>query len=326
VIRAVLRLAVALLKIWLRPRRPAPAESQQPRIVAPGEPSPRAELALLALLGCASACAVGFVVIYALDLSRLTQWLGLALGLMFAALAAAFVVLGHRLVPQEEIEEDYPPPEREHEQRDVVDIVEQSGVRFTRKRLIKLAALGTGGAVGAALITPAVSFGPVFEVGALARSPWRRGRRLVDERGRPLAADDVEPESFYTAFPEGADREDLAAPLVVVRLDPADLDLPAGREGWAPGGILAYSKICTHAACAISLYRKPKFAPTQPRPALVCPCHYSTFDPATGGTVIFGPAGRPLPQLPLQIDAEGNLRAGGNYSGRTGPSWWGVRH
>jgi len=102
--------------------------------------------------------------------------------------------------------------------------------------------------------------------------------------------------------------------------------LPAGREGWAPRGILAFSKICTHAGCAVNLYRKPKFAPVEPKPALVCPCHYSTFDPADGGSVIFGPAGRPLPQLPLQIDASGDLRAAGNFPQGVGPSWWGVRN
>jgi ubiquinol-cytochrome c reductase iron-sulfur subunit len=56
----------------------------------------------------------------------------------------------------------------------------------------------------------------------------------------------------------------------------------------------------------------------------VCPCHYSTFDPTTGATVVFGPAGRPLPQLPLAIDTDGVLTAGGNYSDAVGPSWWGV--
>jgi ubiquinol-cytochrome c reductase iron-sulfur subunit len=88
---------------------------------------------------------------------------------------------------------------------------------------------------------------------------------------------------------------------------------------------VAYSKICTHAGCAISLYRAPLFQPDEPKPALVCPCHYSTFDPARAGHVEFGPAGRPLPQLPLIVDSAGHLRAGGNYSGKVGPSWSGVR-
>jgi ubiquinol-cytochrome c reductase iron-sulfur subunit len=103
---------------------------------------------------------------------------------------------------------------------------------------------------------------------------------------------------------------------------PGDLK---SRRDWAPNGIVAFSKICTHAGCAIALYRKPTFAPVEPRPALVCPCHYSTFDPADGGKVLFGPAGRPLPQLPLFVDGSGFLRAKGNFDEPVGPSWWGVR-
>jgi ubiquinol-cytochrome c reductase iron-sulfur subunit len=61
-------------------------------------------------------------------------------------------------------------------------------------------------------------------------------------------------------------------------------------------------------------------------PALVCPCHYSTFDPTTGGTVLFGPAGRRLPMLPVEIDGKGFLRAQGNFDEAVGPSWWGVRN
>jgi ubiquinol-cytochrome c reductase iron-sulfur subunit len=113
---------------------------------------------------------------------------------------------------------------------------------------------------------------------------------------------------------------------VVVRLPTAQLRLPDDRRGWAPKGIVAYSKICTHAGCAIALYRKPTFPPVEPRPALVCPCHYSTFDPARAGKVLFGPAGRALPQLPLFVDPAGDLRAAGNFSGPVGPSWWGVRN
>ena len=159
--------------------------------------------------------------------------------------------------------------------------------------------------MGAALVVPAVSLGPILETGKFYDTPWRRGRRLVDDGGRPWRASDIEEKDFYTAFPEGADPEQLGAPVVVVRLKPEALDLPAGRESWAPGGILAYSKICTHAGCAINLYRTPLFPPVEPKPALVCPCHYSTFDPARGAEVIYGPAGRPLPQLPLYVDAEG---------------------
>ena len=110
-----------------------------------------------------------------------------------------------------------------------------------------------------------------------------------------------------------------------MHLNPSSLDLPSGRDDWAPDGLVAYSKICTHAGCAVSLARQPLYPPQSPKPALVCPCHYSTFDPAKGADVIFGPAGRALPQLPLSIDSAGNLLAGGELSGDVGPSWRSAR-
>ena len=302
-----------------------PAEGETRRLVAPGPENPGSELVAVLLLLAAALCAAAFPVLYALDrLPGQTQLLGAAIGLAFAFLAAAMIVLAKRVVPDEELEEEYSQPSVP-KQEDLVEIVEESTDRITRKRLLGLAAGAAGAAVGVALVTPAVSLGPVFDMSGFYETPWSRGRRLVDEKGKPLLADDIEEETFYTAFPEGADKESIAAPLVVVRLDPTTLALPAGRASWAPDGIVAYSKICTHAGCAVSLYRSPLFSPVEPGPALVCPCHYSTFNPATGGTVEFGPAGRPLPQLPLVVSAGGELQAGGNFSQAPGPSWWGVR-
>jgi ubiquinol-cytochrome c reductase iron-sulfur subunit len=309
---------LALLGLRRRRRRERPRE----RIVEPGAPDPGAEALVIALLLLASLAAAAFVVFYGLGWS--TQALGGALAGALALIAAALIVAAKRLVVSEELEEEYPEPATD-EQEAVAQIVEESGSRLTRKRLLLGAAGAAGGSLGAALIAPAVSLGPLFDTSPLYETPWSRGTRLVDDDGRPLRADDIARETFYSAFPEGADPKALGSPVVVVRLDPADLELPAGREGWAPEGILAFSKVCTHAGCAISLYRKPTFAPTQPGPALVCPCHYSTFDPARGAEVIFGPAGRPLPQLPLMVDAGRELRAAGNYSGAVGPGWSGVR-
>jgi ubiquinol-cytochrome c reductase iron-sulfur subunit len=317
------RWLTALMTLILgRRRRAREAEREVPA----GPKAPRAELVVVALLLLAALSAIAFVVFYAIDdLKDQTQWLGLAIGLAFAFVAAALIVGANHLLVTEEIEEDYPEREHPEEQRKVAELVEESGSRITRKRLLRAAGGVAGGAIGLAAITPALSFGPWLKTHTLYRTPWRRGRRLVDREGRPLRADEIEKETFYTAYPEGANRDDIASPLVVVRLDLSNLQLPADRADWAPEGILAYSKVCTHAGCAIALYRKPKFPPIQPRRALVCPCHYSTFDPARAGEVIFGPAGRPLPQLPLRIDRAGVLRAGGNYSGPVGPSWWGVR-
>jgi ubiquinol-cytochrome c reductase iron-sulfur subunit len=308
-------------------RRPKPDE---PSLVAGPPPQPAAELAVLALLGLSSVCAIGFILVYAFadSLANATQFLGAALGLALVFLAAALIVVAHKLVPSEEIAEPYPPHEHPYEQQVIAEVVDEGSTRFTRSRFFKLGLLGAGGTLGLAALAPAVSFGPLFHVGDFLRTPWRRGRRLVDEHGEPYKTSDIEEKNFYLAFPEGLSdegKEQMAASLVVIRLPPDQLRLPPHLKGYDAHGILAYSRICTHAGCAISLYRAPLFQPDEPRPALVCPCHYSTFDPATGGTVTFGPAGRDLPLLPVYEDSSGYLRAKGNFDGPVGPSWWGVR-
>jgi len=317
------RWAIAGIVLLLgRGRRPRELPPPEP-LVDGAPPAPGAELLVAGLLGLAAAFAIAFVVVYACGAN--TQLLGLALGLCFATLAVSAVVTAFRLTPPEEAEEPYPEASHPAEVAKVEQIALESGRHLTRRKLLGLAAGGAGTALGVALLTPLASLGPVFDTSRLRREPWQRGVRLVDSEGRVLRSDEIELDTLHTAFPEGADPDELGSPIVVVRLEPVRLDLPEGRSGWAPEGIVAYSKVCTHAGCAVSLYRAPHFEPSRPRPALVCPCHYSTFDPATGGTVLFGPAGRPLPQLPLAVGKKGELMALGGFSGPVGPSWSGVR-
>jgi ubiquinol-cytochrome c reductase iron-sulfur subunit len=313
--------------LWIvvlaRSVRQPPPEPSRERLVARAEPRPRAELVVAGLLVATAAVALLAVVAYGLDWS--TQAFGGALAGALVLFAAALVVAAKTVIPTEQLDEDYPPVAHPGEERDVARIVRETGDGITRKRMLGGALGLAGSALGAALVVPAVSLGPVFDTSQLNESPWRRGIGLLDDKGRPWLADDIEDGTFYTALPEGADPKAIGAPLILVRIDPAALRLPPGREDWAPEGIVAYSKICTHAGCAIALYRNPLFDETEPGRALVCPCHYSTFDPATGGKVLFGPAGRPLPQLPLTIGPGRRLLAAGGFSGPPGPSWWGVR-
>ena len=311
------------LVILFRSVREKPPEVTEERLVEPVEPRPRAELLVAALLVATAAAAALAVVAYGLDWS--TQAFGGALAGALLLLGAALIVAAKTFIPNEELDDEYPPEAHPREEREVVRIVRESGQGITRKRLLGGAAGLAGSALGAALLAPAISLGPVFDTSQLNESPWRRGVGLLDDKGRPWRADDIDDGTFYTALPEGADPKLIGSPLILVRIDPAQLHLPAGREGWAPEGIVAYSKICTHAGCAIALYRNPLFDETEPGRALVCPCHYSTFDPAKGGKVLFGPAGRPLPQLPLTIGPDRRLLAAGGFSGPPGPGWWGVR-
>jgi ubiquinol-cytochrome c reductase iron-sulfur subunit len=297
---------------------------QRERIVPERDTSARAEWAVILLLLGAAAAALTFFVLYVVDVASSTQFLGLALGTCLALIAAALIVGAKKLVPIEHEAEEYPKEAREQEE-EVLQVIHESPSGITRRRLIAGAGAAAGGALGLSLIAPAASLGPFLDTESLYDSPWRAGRRLVDDRGRPYRADDIVTGSFYTAYPQDADPEQLGSPIVVVRLDLDQLDLPKDRADWAPEGILAYSKICPHAGCAVGLYRNPLFPQAESKPALVCPCHYSTFDPADGGTVLFGPAGRNLPQLPLEIDPQRGLRAAGNFSSPVGPSFWGVR-
>ena len=285
-----------------------------------------AESIVVVLFAIATVCAIGFIFVYAFFSpgGMPNVLLGLSLGLCLIFIASALLVVGKQLVRSDELEDDYP-AEHPEQQAEIVEQVHAAGSLITRKRLLLGAGSVAGCTLGAAALTPVLSLGPFWDTAPLDRTPWKRGVRLVDETGHPLAADDVLRRTFYTAFPEGADPEEIGSPIVVLRLNASELRMPSDRAGWTPRGIVAYSKICTHAGCAVALFRKPTFPAVQPAEALVCPCHYSTFDPFTGGTVIFGPAGRPLPQLPLEIDGSGHLRAAGNFSARVGPGWWNVR-
>jgi ubiquinol-cytochrome c reductase iron-sulfur subunit len=326
--RRLWRALVALFLLLVGSRRRRRDEEREEQRIVPDAPArPRAEIAVALLLVLTALSAAAFVVFFATgSLPNQTQLEGLSLGGAFIFLAAAFIVASKSLIVTEELEEDYPEPSSPEEQEEIVRIVDESGDRISRKGLLRATAGAAAAALGAALLSPLLSFGPVLKTRELQQTPWRRGRRLVDDKGKPYKATDISEESFYTAYPEGGvKKEEIGGPVVIVRVDPLALKLPPGRAGWAAGGIVAYSKICTHAACAVALYRKPLFPTVEARPALVCPCHYSTFDPAEGAKVIFGPAGRPLPQLPLYVDARGYLRAKGNLSGPPGPAWWGVR-
>jgi len=275
----------------------------------------RAERAVSALLGVASVLLLAFAVLIIAHPD--TRLLALTLGGGLAALAIALAVAAKRLVPQTPELERRAPLEDPQATAAV-----NAKLRFPRRRLLTASAGAATAALTAAVVAPVTALGPA--VGdSITDTPWRRGRRLVDERGRPITVDDIAPGSFVTAFPEGADKRELGSPVIVVRdADPAKIER---RRDWAPEGILAFSKICTHAGCAVALYRSPLSEPTSTHPALVCPCHYSVFQTRNAGAVEAGPAGRPLPQLPLLLGPNRELLAGGGFSGPIGPAWWSVR-
>jgi ubiquinol-cytochrome c reductase iron-sulfur subunit len=193
--------------------------------------------------------------------------------------------------------------------------IEDRGKMVFRRRGFLGAILGAGAAVmGVVLTFPLIrSLGP--QPGdSLQVTDWRRGLRLVDLDGRPIHQADLLVGGALTVFPEGFAGSSVDQTMLI-RAENVDVVTLPGRETWGPKGYLAYSKLCTHAGCPVGLYEE-----TLQR--LLCPCHQSLFDVKTGANPVFGPAPRPLPQLPLMIDRAGYLRAQAGYDQPVGPGFW----
>ncbi len=158
----------------------------------------------------------------------------------------------------------------------------------------------------------------------IEKTIWAAEIRLLnDENWIPLRAEDLEIGQLVNAQPEnlwdhhGAEFqiEKAKASIIIVRMDPSRIKIPESRRDWQVGGILCYSKICTHVGCPISLWE-------QQTHHLLCPCHQSTFDLGNSGVVVFGPAARALPQLPITVDADGYLVARSDFTVPVGPSFF----
>jgi ubiquinol-cytochrome c reductase iron-sulfur subunit len=158
----------------------------------------------------------------------------------------------------------------------------------------------------------------------LSETIWTEGSRIVsDGTYAPVRPEDLPVGGLISAVPEdlleveeieGNLNARTKAAIILVRMQPDEIRAQQG-DGWDYQGILAYSKICTHVGCPIALYE-------QRTHHLLCPCHQSTFDLADAGNVIFGPAARRMPQLPIGVDEEGYLIALSDFAEPIGPSFW----
>ena len=158
----------------------------------------------------------------------------------------------------------------------------------------------------------------------LSTTLWKKGERIVvDETYQPIKPSDLPVGGLVSAGPANLmEEQELSgnlnargkAAIILVRMDPSEIVAQQG-DGWDYHGIVAYSKICTHVGCPIALYE-------QRTHHLLCPCHQSTFDLANAGAVVFGPAARNMPQLPIGVDNEGYLVALDDFAQPVGPSFW----
>ena len=343
-------------------RRPEPAHSapaEADPIADPGLPAHqwrptdvderserRAERQVAGLFGLSALCTVLFVVSYfvfeigdvtttigGLGASTVTLGLTLAGALLFIGIGA--IQWARKLMSDHEIVEmRHPAASSEADRTETVAAfntgLEESGI--ARRPLVRNSLIGAIGIL--ALPVPVVllrDLGPL-PGDALEKTIWEKGMRVVrDVTGTPIRVSDLEVGDLVNAEPAAIfETDEEGEPLVegvelqvakskgaviLVRMEPDDITPAPGREDWSVDGILCYSKICTHVGCPISLYERTTHH-------VLCPCHQSTFDLADSARVVFGPAARPLPQLPLEVDSEGYLVAGNDFDEPVGPSYW----
>jgi ubiquinol-cytochrome c reductase iron-sulfur subunit len=320
----------------------------------------RAERQVAGLFGLSALCAVLFVVAYfAFDvngggggaevetifgLGASNVALGASLGFALLLIGVGLIQWARKLMGDHEIIEMRHPARSSDEDRvETVRVLnlgaDESGI--TRRPLIRNSLLGAVGILLAPVVVLLRDLGKtnaqVIEEAAypgagLEHTVWDTGMRVVrDVVGTPIRPGDLEIGDLINAEPEMLFQVDehgepvlegvpaqiakSKGSVVVVRMEPDENNPAPGRADWAVDGILCYSKICTHVGCPISLYERKTHH-------LLCPCHQSTFDLADAAKVVFGPAARPLPQLPLMVDEEGYLVAQSDFKEPVGPSYW----
>lgn len=262
------------------------------------------------------AASLGLVVLYVVG--GATQVEGFLWFLAFGGVAVALTIWVKVLIDEPDVLEEREPmvsdpaARREFATAFESATAEPDPRTADRRRFLARLLAGVAGSVGLALVLPFRSLGP-GPGRELFHTDWREGMRLVTEAGKPVVPDDLKVGSVVTVFPEGHVGSAQSQALLI-RVETERLAMP---EASAPTveGLVCYSKICTHAACPVGLYRAAVAE-------LLCPCHQSKFKVTEGARPISGPTTRALPQLPLGRNDAGELIALGDFDAPVGPGFW----
>ncbi|MER5180906.1 Rieske 2Fe-2S domain-containing protein [Streptomyces sp. NPDC002896] len=257
-------------------------------------------------------------------ISALNFALGLTLGIALFAIGAGAVHWARTLMSDEELVDERHAIEASPETKAKVLADFKQGAKESaigRRKLIRNTMFGALALFPLSGVVLLRDLGPLPE-DKLRHTLWKKGKLLINQNtNEPMRPSDIAVGSLTFAQPEGLEEHDhdyqtqiAKAALMLVRIQPDNIKSKQTLE-WSHQGILAYSKICTHVGCPISLYE-------QQTHHVLCPCHQSTFDLSDGGQVIFGPAGHPLPQLRIGVNDEGYLEALDDFEEPVGPAFW----
>jgi ubiquinol-cytochrome c reductase iron-sulfur subunit len=239
---------------------------------------------------------------------------GVLLGTSLGGMGVGLAIWAIWLLPSEtETEERTPLASPEPVIEDAAEAADVEEV--TRRKMLVRLLVGAGGLLAGALAIPSLSLGP-RPGQSLFRTSWTPGARIVDADGNFLRPEDLATGTVRTVFPEGFEGASDAQTLLI-KVEEGSLQMDPERVAWAPQGCVGYSKICTHAGCPVGLYRAESNE-------LLCPCHQSTFNVLDGAVPTFGPADRPLPQLPIEVDQSGYLVAIDDFPEPVGPGFWNL--
>jgi ubiquinol-cytochrome c reductase iron-sulfur subunit len=239
---------------------------------------------------------------------------GILLGIGLGGLAIGLVAWAKHLMPTGPfVQARKVTLARAGEIEEMEESFEEGAATIDRRRFLARLLAVSLGAFGIAAVFPIRSLG-TRPGRQLFHTSWRKGSRAVTDAGQPIRPADLPVDGVLTVFPEGAVGTEDSQTLLI-RLPVGDYRPLPGREGWAPGDVVAFSKICTHAGCPVGLYRADS-------KELYCPCHQSVFEVLQGAKPAGGPATTALPQLPLDVDGEGYLVARSDYTEPVGPGFW----
>ncbi|WP_330291643.1 cytochrome bc1 complex Rieske iron-sulfur subunit [Streptomyces sp. NBC_00576] len=257
-------------------------------------------------------------------LSALNFALGISLGLALFLIGAGAVHWARTLMSDEELVDERhaisaPPEVKAKVLADFKQGAKESAIG--RRKLVRNTMFGALALFPLSGVMLLRDLGPLPGT-KLRHTMWSKGKQLVNmNTNEPLRPSDIAVGSLTFAKPEGLEEDDhefqteiAKAALMIVRIQPDNIKDKRELD-WSYQGIVAYSKICTHVGCPISLYE-------QQTHHVLCPCHQSTFDLSDGARVIFGPAGHALPQLRIGVNDEGYLEALGDFSEPVGPAFW----